>query len=89
MEVVEQGPSLRDVVLADKSSAPSVFEIYDRCIEQVRRFRELHLKYAAQYIHNQAQRGAGNPTDVGTGGTPFMRYLKKHEDETAEHRVKS
>jgi indoleamine 2,3-dioxygenase len=88
MEAVEQGPSLREVVLAERSNAPSVFEIYDRCVEQVRRFRELHLKYAAQYIHNQAPRGAGNPTDVGTGGTPFMRYLKKHEDETAEHRVK-
>jgi indoleamine 2,3-dioxygenase len=88
MEAVEHGPSLRDAVLAQRAAAPSACDIYDRCVEQVRRFRELHLKYAAQYIHNQAQRGAANPTDVGTGGTPFMIYLKKHEAETAEHRVK-
>ena len=23
-----------------------------------------------------------NPTEVGTGGTPFMPYLKKHLEET-------
>ena len=88
MQAIERGPSLRDAVLARRAAAPSLCELYDRCVEQLRRFRELHLRYAAQYIHGQAQRSASNPTDVGTGGTPFMRYLKKHEDETAAHRVK-
>jgi indoleamine 2,3-dioxygenase len=80
---VEQGPEVRELV----QGQAELREVYDACVEQIRRFRELHLKYAASYIHNQAQKSATNPTDVGTGGTPFMRYLKKHEDETAQSRL--
>jgi indoleamine 2,3-dioxygenase len=88
LEAVERGPSLRSLCQAERTSAPRIAELYDRCIESMRAFRALHLEYAATYIRNQAQRGAENPVDVGTGGTPFMRYLKKHEDETAAHRLK-
>ncbi len=56
---------------------------YNDAIQAVADFRSLHLEYAASYIHKQNQGAAGNDTDVGTGGTPFMRYLKKHRDETA------
>jgi indoleamine 2,3-dioxygenase len=59
--------------------------LYNDCVELVERFRSLHLEYAATYIFCQAQRNAKNPHAVGTGGTPFMQYLKKHRDETAMH----
>jgi indoleamine 2,3-dioxygenase len=53
----------------------------------VEAFRSLHLEYAASYIFRQVQMDDKNPHAVGTGGTPFMKYLKKHRDETVEHRL--
>ena len=58
-------------------------QAYNDAVQAVADFRSLHLEYAASYIHKQNQGSAGNNVDVGTGGTPFMRYLKKHRDETA------
>lgn len=84
----EAGPSLRGFCQSQRGAPNRVLELYDDGVELLRRFRALHLEFAATYINNQAPRGLENPTDVGTGGTPFMRYLKKHEDETAAHRVK-
>jgi indoleamine 2,3-dioxygenase len=61
---------------------------YDDCVALVEAFRTTHLEYAARYIQKQAPVGA-NSTTYGTGGTPFMRYLKKHRDETHRQRLAS
>lgn len=60
---------------------------YNANIQAVADFRTRHLEYAASYINKQGKKSAGNDTDVGTGGTPFMRYLKKHRDETRENLI--
>jgi indoleamine 2,3-dioxygenase len=65
----------------------SLTSIYNACTEALENFRSLHLEYAARYIFHQAQTDAKNPHAVGTGGTPFMPYLKKHRDETAQSRL--
>jgi indoleamine 2,3-dioxygenase len=82
---LEARGSVRSFV--QESGRSSLTEIYNSCVEAVERFRTLHLEFAASYIFRQAQTDEKNPHAVGTGGTPFMQYLKKHRDETTEHRL--
>ncbi len=86
-DAVERETSVRQAVVALRAGHPELAELYDACLHWLEAFRTLHYEYAARYVHAQAGGAAANPSDVGTGGTPFLRYLRKHCDETARHRL--
>ncbi|MGH9630710.1 MAG: hypothetical protein ACRD7E_20545 [Bryobacteraceae bacterium] len=85
IESLEQRGSVREFV--QRSSPAKLTDLYNACVGGLEKFRSLHLEYAARYIFRQAQTDAKNPHAIGTGGTPFMHYLTKHRDETAQHRL--
>jgi indoleamine 2,3-dioxygenase len=86
IEALEKRGSVRP--FAQRAGRRALTSAYNACVEALEDFRSLHFEYAATYIFQQAQTDAKNPHAVGTGGTPFMEYLKKHRDETGQNRLK-
>lgn len=83
LENVENNSKLRPFVIKHAQ----LVEHYNACIDLLYRFRHTHLNYAASYIEKQTQSSVANPTHIGTGGTPFMAYLREHIEETKQHRI--
>lgn len=79
-----RGPALRSYIIKQRHQSSALVDAYNACVLGMEQFRALHLQYAARYIHQQAQSNSANPTDIGTGGTPFMRYLDKHKRESRQ-----
>jgi len=73
-------------VKEDVIGSDELVNLFDDCCQEISIFRSQHLQYAADYIHSQNTKntlfGTGGSKVRGTGGTPFMKYLRKHRDET-------
>jgi indoleamine 2,3-dioxygenase len=85
VESIEKGPSVRRFIL--RHNHHLLREAYNECVLLVQRFRTTHLEFAGRYVHKQSLKNTANPTEIGTGGTPFMVYLKKHKEETAKYLI--
>lgn len=80
---IERQSTLRTFVHGSGVRRQSLVSAYNACLRRVEEFRYIHLEFAAKYIFRQAENYT-NSNSVGTGGTPFMPYLKKHRDETCD-----
>lgn len=72
IEEVRGMPSIRE--LADKDA-------YNEILEAMATFREVHYGWAEEYIN----RWVADPR--GTGGTPYMQWLKQLIEETRAHKI--
>jgi indoleamine 2,3-dioxygenase len=77
---VESGPSIRALVLREQNEA--LVDAYNRCVEGVATFRANHLRMSVDYIQRPAKKASDARGGRGTGGSPYVGYLKKHREET-------
>jgi indoleamine 2,3-dioxygenase len=80
--------NVRDFVTKHQAEYPNLTTIYNACLEQNHRFRNIHLEFARNYINKQVEKSS-SPTNTGTGGTPFLEYLKQHCDDVLSHQVRA
>ncbi len=77
-------PLLSGYIRDRKARRPELWRAFVTSVDLLAQFREIGIGYADSYIHRQHQQHSTNPTGAGTGGTPFIAYLKKHLDETKQ-----
>jgi indoleamine 2,3-dioxygenase len=90
IEDLEENSSEADVktyILEYRYDMPELVIAYNEILEQNYRFRNMHLKYARDYINKQVQTRDESPTNLGTGGTPFMDYLSRHLSDVLAQKI--
>ena len=76
--------ALRRIVFADSLELEGAYQSLATAssdlVEGMAAFREIHYKWAQEYINRWVE----DPR--GTGGTPYMTWLKQLIDETRDHK---
>ena len=81
IDALERGPRLREAVR--RTNDDVLTAAYDRCVSAAGRLQdELHFELAFTYVRQWDSRK--DDEIQGTGGTPFMPYLRKHRRTTHE-----
>ncbi|MDP3735486.1 MAG: hypothetical protein Q8R39_03610 [bacterium] len=81
--LTQQGDeSLLLYALGCQRTYPALCEELHRSLMLMVEFSEIHFGYPQRYIQDQtAHSSAYNRSDVGTGGTPYMQYLRQHIED--------
>lgn len=59
----------------------STIRTYNKTLDMLVEFRQKHLEFAVLYIFSKVK------DQLGTGGTPFMKWLAQLRDETLAHKL--
>lgn len=87
LEKAEQAWPIRQFIALHLGTDPAMVSAYNNAVFALHGFRALHLKFAQAFIAKQQPATSSNPTETGTGGTPFIAYLASHMEQTLDHKI--
>jgi indoleamine 2,3-dioxygenase len=79
VEANERSKPIREFLMEDCSVG--AIRRYNDVLDKLVEFRQKHLEFAVLYIFSKVK------DKLGTGGTPFMKWLAQLRDETLAHKI--
>lgn len=87
LETLKEMPSIRDFCI--ESGDDELTASFNDAVKELGKFRTDHVILVTRYIVNQRQHSVNPSLDTkGSGGTDFMKLLKKIRNETLECMIK-
>ena len=81
LEALSRQPSVREYIKQSKDG--NLIAAYNGAVEALGQFRSQHVILVTRYIVCQKKHSVNTSLDMrGTGGTPFMSFLKQVRDDT-------
>ena len=88
LEMLSQQPSVHD--FAVHSGNRELIKSYNQAVDAFGEFRSSHVVLVTRYIVMQKKHSVNaSLEDKGTGGTPFMTFLKQVRDDTVALRIET